>query len=159
MGDGYTKSEKDLFLSDMKRLHHEMFTGVTYASYLPLFNIWAVYRSSVESGIGTHGKPKNTAYGLYRDGTELRGVYWSKPDNARQSCKATGPNACEYPTIIGNDPYYGGLGLCYVCSFFDLLGGEFTVSTSSPTSGTVVLRHEWVSNSVFFHLLFRDILL
>lgn len=133
MGDGYTKEEKDKFLGDMKRLHYEMFTGVTFSSYLPLFNIWAVYRSSVESGIGTHGKPKNTAYGLYRIGTELRGVYWSKPGNARQSCKATGPNACDYPTIIGNDPYYGGLG------------GEFTISTSSPTSGTVVLRHEWVN--------------
>jgi len=41
-----------------------------------LFNVWAIYVESEESGIGTYGKPKNTAFGLYRDGTELRGIYW-----------------------------------------------------------------------------------
>ena len=108
---------------------------------------------------------QNTAFGLYRDGTELRGVYTSKAATARSACQATG--TCkflllsplpllsfpfslftfliinnlsgDFPTLIGNNPYYGGLG------------GEFTISTSSPTSGTVVLRHEMGHNfaSVF----------
>jgi len=110
----------------------EMFQDITFASYLPVFNIWALYRASTQSGIGVGGVPLNTAFGLYRDGTELRGIYTSKASTARSACQATG--TCDFPTLIGNDPYYGGLG------------GEFTISTSSPTSGTVVLRHEMGHN-------------
>jgi hypothetical protein len=132
MGDGYTSSQKTQFFNDMQRLVDEMFKDITFASYLPVFNIWALYRASAQSGIGVGGVPLNTAFGLYRDGTELRGVYTSKASTARSACQATG--TCDFPTLIGNDPYYGGLG------------GEFTISTASPTSGTVVLRHEMGHN-------------
>ncbi|KAJ3258554.1 hypothetical protein HK103_003514 [Boothiomyces macroporosus] len=130
MGDGYTKDEREKFISDIKRLVDDMWAGNTFESVLPLYNIWAVFVPSKEHGIGVGGKPKDTAFGLYRDGTELRGIYCSKQRRARQVCKATGKYACDYPTLIGNDPYYGGLG------------GEFVISTSSETSGTIVLRHE-----------------
>ncbi|ORY07472.1 hypothetical protein K493DRAFT_149716, partial [Basidiobolus meristosporus CBS 931.73] len=130
MGDGYQLSEKQRFVEDMQRLTHDMFTGNTFASYLPLFNIWGLFRPSVDSGIGVGGKPKNTPFGLYRDGTELRGIYPAKEDEARAACNALKPYQCDFPSLIGNDDYYGGLG------------GEFVISTRSPTSGTVVLRHE-----------------
>lgn len=74
--------------------------------------------------------------GLYRDGTELRGVYCDKPLAARDACTATGPSACDFPSLIGNDEFYGGLG------------GEFTISTRSETSGTIVLRHELGHNLI-----------
>lgn len=136
MGDGYTRSEEDRFLQDMRRLVADMFSSTTFASHLPLFNIWALYRPSAESGVGVGGKPKDTAFGLYRDGTELRGLYTSKPQAARDACRQVGPDACDFPTLIGNDDYYGGLG------------GEFTISTRSPTSGTIVLRHELGHNLI-----------
>lgn len=132
MGDGYTSDQSTQFIDDMSRLVKEMFQDITFVSYLPVFNIWALYRASAQSGIGVGGKPKDTAFGLYRDGTELRGIYCSKSSAARSACQATG--TCDFPTLIGNDPYYGGLG------------GEFTISTSSETSGTVVLRHEMGHN-------------
>ncbi|TYZ63899.1 hypothetical protein PybrP1_009726, partial [[Pythium] brassicae (nom. inval.)] len=78
MGDGYTAAEEAKFFADIQRLTNDMFTGDTFAQYLPLFNIWAAYL----------------------------------------------PNACEFPSLIGNDDFYGGLG------------GEFVISTRSPTSGT-----------------------
>lgn len=137
MGDGYTESERERFVGDMKRLVQDMFASTTFASHLPLFNIWAVFRPSVDSGIGSGGKPKNTAFGLYRDGTELRGIYTSKPQAARDACREVGPDACDFPTLIGNDDYYGGLG------------GEFTISTRSLTSGTIVLRHELGHNLIY----------
>ncbi|RUS21350.1 IgA peptidase M64-domain-containing protein [Endogone sp. FLAS-F59071] len=133
---GYTLAEKSKFFADMERLTRDMFVGQTYRSTLPLFNIWAVYRPSAESGIGVGGSPRDTAFGLYRDGTELRGIYCSKPREARAACKAAGKDACDFPSLIGNDAYYGGLG------------GEFTISTSSETSGTVVLRHEMGHNFI-----------
>lgn len=128
MGDGY--QDKQIFLNDMQMLVDDMFSATTFSSVLPLLNIWAIYVPSNELGIGRGGTPKDTPFGLYRDGTELRGIYPSKSHNARHACKLTGKFACDYPSIIGNDPFYGGLG------------GEFVISTSSATSGTIVLRHE-----------------
>ena len=49
----------------------------------------------------------STPFGLYRDGTELRGVYYSKPGVARAACMSLG-DACDYPILMGNDPLYGG---------------------------------------------------
>ena len=68
---------------------------------------------------------KSTTYGLYRDGTELRGVYYSKPEVAHAACVSMG-DRCDYPillgrlmeylmltymwliALVGNDPLYGG---------------------------------------------------
>lgn len=130
MGDGYTLEERASFIEDMTRLSTEMFEGETFLSWLPLINVWAVFVPSAESGIGSGGKPKNTPFGLYRDGTELRGIYTSKPGVARSICKHLGPELCDFPSMIANDDFYGGLG------------GEFIISTRSILSGTVVLRHE-----------------
>ncbi|GLE05344.1 hypothetical protein PINS_up014357 [Pythium insidiosum] len=134
MGDGYTASEGARLFADMQRLTDEMFAGETFAQYLPLFNVWAVHQPSQQSGIGVGGRPRNTAFGLYRDGTELRGIYASKPDEARRVCALVGANACDFPSLIANDDYYGGLG------------GEFVIATRSPTTGTIVLRHEMGHN-------------
>lgn len=136
MGDGYTLGERDGFVKDVKRLTDDMFSGTTFAAVLPLLNIWAVFRPSKESGIGVGGKAKDTAFGLYRDGTELRGIYPSKASDARSACKLTGQYACDFPSIIANDAYYGGLG------------GEFVIGTRSETSGTIVLRHEMGHNFI-----------
>ncbi|RHY56495.1 hypothetical protein DYB34_011146 [Aphanomyces astaci] len=134
MGDGYTASEDSRFFGDIQRLTDEMFKGDTFTQYLPLFNVWAVYVPSTQSGIGVGGKPLDTAFGLYRSGTELRGIFTSKAAYAREVCKVTGVSACDFPSLIGNDDYYGGLG------------GEFVIATRSPTTGTVVLRHEMGHN-------------
>ncbi|KAF9934386.1 hypothetical protein FBU30_002210 [Linnemannia zychae] len=130
MGDGYTLEERDKFFADMKRLVNDMFVGDTFQSFLPLFNVYALFRPSKESGIGVNGHWKDTSFRLYRDGTELRGIYVANPRAAREACRAVGKYACDFPSLIGNDPYYGGLG------------GEFVISTSSNKSGTIVLRHE-----------------
>jgi hypothetical protein len=143
MGDGYAITERERFVEDMKRLTNDMWSGQTFASTLPFFNIWAIFQPSKESGIGVGGTPKKTSFGLYRDGTELRGVYCSKPFFARWTCLKTGSYACDFPSLIGNDDFYGGLG------------GEFTISTRSPTSGTVVLRHELGAFAMFTFLYMR----
>ncbi|KAI2619552.1 IgA peptidase M64-domain-containing protein [Hypomontagnella submonticulosa] len=127
-GDGYTLDEKDKFYADALRLAKNLTDGQTFVDVLPLMNFWAGFSPSAESGVGTYGKPLDTVYGLYREGTELRGVYYDKPEVARAACQST--EACDYPILLGNDPYYGGLG------------GSFTVTTASPNNGPVILRHE-----------------
>ena len=64
----------------------------------PNFSWWLVLKT----------RDTSTVYGLYRDGTELRGVYYDKPEVARAACQST--DACDYPILLGNDPLYGGLG-------------------------------------------------
>ncbi|KAJ1302413.1 hypothetical protein OPQ81_002731 [Rhizoctonia solani] len=127
--DGYTVEEKEKFLDDATRLALAISVNQTYAPVAPLINFWGAFTPSNESGIGVGGKPKDTVYGLYRDGTELRGVYTSKPEVAGAACQSMG-NQCNYPLLLGNDPLYGGLG------------GEFTISTASLLNGPLVLRHE-----------------
>lgn len=127
MGDGYTNSEREKFFSDIRHLVEQLFVYDTFKSYLPIFNVHAVFRASAESGIGRI-LPKRTAYKLFRDGNTLRSIYPGNKPAIRASChQAPG---CDYPIVIANDPYYGGLG------------GEFAISTSSPESGIIVLRHE-----------------
>src|SRR5690606_38032159 len=46
MGDGYTRAERDLFFEDMQRMVNDMFRDRTFKSYLPLFNVHAVFRPS-----------------------------------------------------------------------------------------------------------------
>jgi hypothetical protein len=128
MGDGYTNAEREKFFTDMQRLVDDMFRSNTFGSYLPVFNVHAVFRASEESGIGRNDIPKKTAYKLARQGVTLRAIFPGDLASIRASCRAA--PGCDYPIVIANDPYYGGLG------------GEVAISTSSPTSGTVVLRHE-----------------
>lgn len=127
--DGYTADEYNKFIADALRLAEDVSYNQTFNTVKPLLNFWAAFTPSKESGIGVGGKPKDTPFGLYRDGTELRGVYYSNPDAARAACLSLG-DACDYPILMGNDPLYGGLG------------GEFTVITPSLANGPLVLRHE-----------------
>ncbi|KAF8073531.1 IgA peptidase M64-domain-containing protein [Lyophyllum atratum] len=127
--DGYLPDERDKFLGDAARLAQDVSANQTFATVRPLLNFWAAFTPSKESGIGVGGKPKDTPFGLYRDGTELRGVYYSKPEVAEAACSSLGEQ-CDYPILLGNDPYYGGLG------------GDYTVITSSLANGPLVLRHE-----------------
>ncbi|KAJ1514249.1 hypothetical protein HMI55_004031 [Coelomomyces lativittatus] len=136
MGDGYTTKEYTMFLQDMQRMSSSLINSTTFQSFLPLLNIWALFVPSEEHGIGVKGKARNTAFGLYRDGTELRGIYSSKPHIARSICRNLGNELCDFPSLIANDDYYGGLG------------GEFVITTRSPTSGVMVLKHEMGHNFI-----------
>ncbi|KZT69611.1 hypothetical protein DAEQUDRAFT_669439 [Daedalea quercina L-15889] len=127
--DGYTRDERDKFFEDARRLAADISGNQTFYTVKPLLNFWAAFTPSAESGVGTGGKPNDTPFGLYRDGTELRAVWYAKPEIARAACFYF-EDKCDYPILMGNDPLYGGLG------------GEFTVITPSLANGALVLRHE-----------------
>ncbi|OJA21024.1 hypothetical protein AZE42_02333 [Rhizopogon vesiculosus] len=122
-------SERDKFLEDAMRLVTDLSANQTFATVRPLLNFWAIFSPSQESGVGINGQAKRTPFGLYRDGTELRGLYANNSDVALMACASLG-NKCNYAIILGNDPLYGGLG------------GEYTTTTASFANGALVLRHE-----------------
>ncbi|KAK0244496.1 IgA peptidase M64-domain-containing protein [Armillaria nabsnona] len=127
--DGYLLEEREKFIVDALRLAEDVSKNQTFNTVQPILNFWAAFTPSQESGVGVGGKPKNTTYGLYRPGTELRGVYYARPEVAGAACSSMG-NQCDFPILLGNDPLYGGLG------------GRYTVITSSIVNGPSILRHE-----------------
>ncbi|KAJ3729474.1 IgA peptidase M64-domain-containing protein [Lentinula raphanica] len=127
--DGYLLKEKDKFIQDALRLAEDVSSNTTFNTVRPLMNFWAAFTASEESGVGTGGKPNKTPYGLYRNGTELRAVYYAYPQVADAACTSMAEQ-CDFPILLGNDPLYGGLG------------GRFTVITSSILNGPQILRHE-----------------
>jgi hypothetical protein len=127
VADGYTELEKQKFFDDALAISEDLFTRETFASYRALFNVHAVFVPSVESGIGD-GRPKNTALKLYRDSTYRQAVMPGDPGAAARASRLA-PDV-DYPILLGNDAFYGGLG------------GQFAITTASPLNLTTVLRHE-----------------
>ncbi|KAJ6465034.1 IgA peptidase M64-domain-containing protein [Mycena vitilis] len=123
--DGYLQEEREKFIEDATRLADDISGNQTFNTVKPLMNFWAAFTPSNESGVGVGGKPKDTAFGLYRDGTELRGVYYAKPKVAGAACSSLG-DQCDYPILLGNDPLYGGAGNWF----------------PSHVGPTLILRHE-----------------
>jgi len=83
---------------------------------------------SQQSGIGD-GAPKRTAFKLYRTPKGSKRAIYPGDEAALERALRLAP-ATDYPIVIANDDFYGGLG------------GRYAISTSSVRSGLTVLRHE-----------------
>lgn len=128
LGDGYTEDERQKFFDDAERITKDLFEVSTFQSYLPLFNVKAVFVPSKDSGI-TDLKKRNTAFGLYRDPKgSKRAILPGDILAIERALSAAGKT--DYPIIIANDEFYGGLG------------GRYAITTRSLESGSMVLRHE-----------------
>jgi hypothetical protein len=129
LGDGYTEAEREKFFEDVDRIVGDLFREVTFKSYLKLFNIYAVFVPSKDSGI-TDLTSKDTAFGLYRSPKgSKRGIMPGNRSAIENALKLI-PAYTDYPIIIANDDFYGGLG------------GRYAITTRSHNSGSMVLRHE-----------------
>jgi hypothetical protein len=129
LGDGYTLAEKQKYYDDVNRMVNDLFKEVTFKSYLPLFNIYAVFVPSKDSGI-TDTVNRTTAFDLYRSPrNSKRGVMPGNRSAIEKAIKLVDAYT-DYPIIIANDDYYGGLG------------GRYAITTRSLDSGSMVLRHE-----------------
>jgi hypothetical protein len=93
-----------------------------------LFNIYAVFVPSNQTGIGD-GSPKDTVLGLYRSPKGSKRAIMVGDSGAAEDAIRMAPDT-DYPILIANDDYYGGLG------------GRYAISTRSIRSGAIVLRHE-----------------
>lgn len=80
-------------------------------------------------------------------------VVSSKPGVVRAACQST--DACDYPVVLGNDQFYGGMGGKFmqvtthkshthlkVYRGLDVCTNCKRIVTASPHNGPLVLRHE-----------------
>lgn len=128
VGDGYTESEKEKFFTDVAAMVDDLFNGQTFQSYKSLFNIYAVFVPSKDSGI-TDLQKKDTAFGLFRSPAGSKRAIMPGNTSAIDRAVALAPKT-DYPIVIANDEFYGGLG------------GRYAITSSSRESGKIVLRHE-----------------
>lgn len=127
-GDGYTDAERERFFQDAARITDGLFKGNTFSSYLPLFNVYAVFVPSKDSGI-TDVTPKTTAFGLTRWPAGSKRAIFPENEQAIEDALTLAPKT-DYPIVLANDEFYGGLG------------GRYAITTRSMESGLIVLRHE-----------------
>lgn len=128
VGDGYTEAEREKFFEDVHFLVGDLFDGSTFSSYKSIFNIYAVFVPSKDSGI-TDVARKNTAFGLYRSPAGSKRAIMPGNPSAIENALRLAPKT-DYPVVVANDDFYGGLG------------GRYAITTRSRESGRVVLRHE-----------------
>lgn len=128
LGDGYTELEREKFFEDVEYLVRDLFDANTFSSYKSIFNIYAVFVPSKDSGI-TDLTDKDTAFGLYRSPAGSKRAIMPGDTGALENALALAPKT-DYPVIVANDDFYGGLG------------GRYAITTRSRESGRVVLRHE-----------------
>lgn len=129
VGDGYTADQKDRFFADATRIKDELFAETTFRSYQPLFNVHAVFVPSKESGLSDGSNRKDTALGLYREPAGSKRAIMPGSHRAIDRAIDLAP-ATDYPILLANDDFYGGLG------------GQYAITTRSEASGAMVLRHE-----------------
>ncbi|AZZ36627.1 hypothetical protein CIK05_07435 [Bdellovibrio sp. qaytius] len=128
LGDGYTLQDKAKFFADAERITKNLFKNDTYASYLSLFQVHAVFVPSNTSGIGD-GASADTVFGLYRNPKGSKRAIYPGNELALQDALELVEHT-DYPIVIANDDFYGGLG------------GRYAISTRSVRSGMIVLNHE-----------------
>ncbi len=128
VGDGYQLADKEKFFADVQAMTDDLFTGQTFASYISLFNVHAVFLPSQDSGI-TDVERKNTALGLYRNPVGSKRAIMPGNTAAIERALRLAPDA-DYPILLANDDYYGGLG------------GRYAITTRAAITGPMVLRHE-----------------
>ncbi|MBI3928560.1 MAG: hypothetical protein HY319_23680 [Armatimonadetes bacterium] len=128
VGDGYTAEQKGRFFEDAERITRDLFGEKTFAAYLPLFNVHAVFVPSRESGLSDL-QSKDTALGLYRSPQgSKRGIMPGNYQNIERALDLA--PATDFPILMANDDFYGGLG------------GRYAITSRSENSGSMVLRHE-----------------
>ncbi len=111
LGDGYTASEQELFLDQVRARWAELTAISPYSTYRNFFNVWAVNVVSAESG-----SDNDPALGDERD-TALDSYYWCGGidrlicvDTAKARAYATRAPEVDHMLVLVNSPTYGGAG-------------------------------------------------
>lgn len=130
LGDGYVDEQRGIFFQDAQRYTNHLLQAPTFQAFAPLLNISAVLVPSADAGIANKDCPRDTVFGLFRDGPRRITMKSSARSwTAKSACKSAGK--CDFFILIGNDDHYGGTAR-----------EDHVLVTRSETTGWITLRHE-----------------
>ncbi|THC51764.1 M64 family metallopeptidase [Streptomyces sp. A1499] len=140
IGDGYTKSQQDDFLTDVRRKWKEVSAVEPYRTYKKQFNVWAIEAVSPQSGVGgdpDYGTSKRTALGssFWCDNVERLLCVNHEKVEAYASKAAD----ADLVIVLANSTKYGGAGYNDIVSpsGYD---GIATASSDNPDSSQIVVH-------------------
>ncbi|KAJ6584528.1 hypothetical protein B0H19DRAFT_1249484 [Mycena capillaripes] len=139
--------EREKFIKDATRLADDISNNQTFNTVKAFDEFLGSFHTQqradynflrvVQSGLGVEGKPKDTAFGLYRDGTELRAVYYAKP-KTHQVLLLTILKEMIHYTEVWEDSSRKS----HISHLPNVLNLRSRVITPSIANGALILRHE-----------------
>ena len=111
MGDGYTAGEEAKFFADADQIVQALFADGPYGAYRPLFNAFALYTPSVDSGADDPSANVfvDTAYDASYDSFDIPYLLTVNEAAVLGDVAARCP-ACDLVVLIVNAAQYGGAG-------------------------------------------------
>jgi len=143
LGDGFTESQQDLFISKANDFSNSLFSKIPWSNYKNYFNVFAVKVISAESGVkhpntasdcsGANpavpvSNPNNYFGSSFDSGGIHRLVTIQSTSRVMQVLATNIPNY-DHAIVLANTSYYGGSG------------GTIAVSTTHP-DGYEITAHE-----------------
>lgn len=130
LGDGYTEAEKDKFYQDAQKAVEGMLASETYSAYAPVFNAYAVFTASAQSGADdpSAGVLVDTAFDATYDTSGIDYLLAINYGKALQELNTRFPEK-DVALCLVNATAYGGSG-----------GAVAVVSLDS--NSLEVVRHE-----------------
>lgn len=111
LGDGYTEAEKDKFYGDAQAAVAGMLDSEMYSSYKPVFNAYALFTPSAQSGADnpSEGLSVDTAFDASYD---TNGIFYLLAVNYAKVLKELNDRFPEkdMAVVLVNDTEYGGSG-------------------------------------------------
>lgn len=118
LAEGYTVNQMNKFRKDLKRFIKVFFNQEPYKTYKNNFNIYGVFKPSLESGVDepTHGMYKNTALSCTFNSLGSERYLLTEDNKAVREAAAQVPYDALY--IMVNNNRYGGGGIYNLfCTF------------------------------------------
>lgn len=111
VGDGYTADQRDKFFADAQTIADGFLGSETYGPYKPLFNAWALFTPSTESGADdpSAGVSVSTAFDATYDVAGIAYLLAVNDSKVHTEVNARFPEA-DLTLCIVNDQQYGGSG-------------------------------------------------
>ncbi len=133
IAEGYTLAEKDKFIQDMKNITDLFFKHEPYQSNRHLFNVYGVFKASLESGTDqpVEGIYKNTVVGSTFNALGLDRYNLTEENRMIRDIAAHAPY--DALIIMVNSSRYGGGGIYNAYCLF----------TTNPEKHSYLLLHEF----------------
>ncbi|WP_369214095.1 M64 family metallopeptidase [Streptomyces flavofungini] len=141
IGDGYTKSQQDDFLTDVRRKWKEVSAVEPYHTYKKQFNVWAVEAHSPQSGVGgdpDYGTSKRTALGSSFFCDNVERLLCVNPEKV--DAYASKAADADLVIVLANSTKYGGAGYNENIVSSSGYDGIATASSDNPDSSQIVVH-------------------